>query len=839
LHAVAVAVCATLGVSFANAAPDLSGGSDASIKQVLQVVAAHQMGEVADGDYTPVSSMEALDAARKPRGIRWDYPWGVTLYGMLRAGDFLDGSAAREFVYNHNLATGRYYTFLAAAGKKIDTDGDAWKTFLRNRNRSAIGGLMRLGNLDNCGAMGTEILEAINRWPERTSGDLRAVAARVADWIINKQERLPDGTFWRPEATDGRREWQPGTLWIDDLYMACPFLTRWAHYTGDHSHVDDAARQVINMAARMQDGDGVWFHGYSEHAKKASPFKWGRANGWAMIAAIEVLSVMPGNHPLREKLLGILRRHIEGIKPLQAASGMWRQVLDEKDIWEETSCSAMFAYGIARAVNRGWISPDNMTVARKAFAGVCTQITPDGKVNGTCVGTGISLTLDFYAGRPRPDDEMHGRGAVLLAGAEILDAPRAAASRAAASRDMSGRTDASVRAVLEVVSKHQIRPLADGDFAPVSTLAAFKAARLPDGVAWDYPWGVTLYGMLRASDVIGDKSARDFVISHNQTVGRYYAFLAAAQPRLGMTEDAWRDQVRTIEHARIFRLMLLGNLDNCGAMGAELLEGMLRYPDTVTPGQKMVAERVADWIVNKQERLDDGTFWRPMATNNGREWQPGTLWIDDLYMSCPFLVRWAKYTNEPGHIADAARQIINMAARMQDKDGIWFHAYSEHAKKASPLKWGRANGWAMVAAVEVLSAMPADHPLRGKLLDILRRHIEGIKPHQAASGMWRQVLDEKDIWEETSCSAMFAYCIARAVNRGWISPDNMAIARKAFAGVCTQITPDGKVNGTCRGTGIGLTLAFYAARTRPDNDMHGRGLVLLAGAELLAENPAR
>ena len=119
-------------------------------------------------------------------------------------------------------------------------------------------------------------------------------------------------------------------------------------------------------------------------------------------------------------MLDILRRQIEGIKPLQTPAGMWRQALDKPELWEETSCTAMFTYSIARAVNRGWINPANMDVARKAFEGLCQQVTPEGVVKGTCRGTNIGMDLDYYAKRERPDDDLHGRGPVMLAGAEIL-----------------------------------------------------------------------------------------------------------------------------------------------------------------------------------------------------------------------------------------------------------------------------------------------------------------------------------------------------------------------------------------------------------------------------------
>ena len=83
---------------------------------------------------------------------------------------------------------------------------------------------------------------------------------------------------------------------------------------------------------------------------------------------------------------------------------------------------------------------------------------------------------------------------------------------------------------------------------------------------------------------------------------------------------------------------------------------------------------------------------------------------------------------------------------------------------------------------------------------------------------------------------MFSYSIARAVNRGWIDHSHLTVARKAFQGICQHVTPEGAVNGTCEGTGIGRDLKFYAERKRPDDDLHGRGPVMLAGAELLLAN---
>jgi rhamnogalacturonyl hydrolase YesR len=211
-----------------------------------------------------------------------------------------------------------------------------------------------------------------------------------------------------------------GTVWPDDLYMGGVFLVRWGIYKHDQKFIDDAANNIIHQAAMEADTDGLWFHGYFVDEKTHAPFKWGRGNGWVTVTLVETLSAMPENDPLRPKLIEILKNQIEGLKKVQAPDGMWRQVLDKPELWEETSCTAMFAYGIARAVNRGWIDASNMQVARKAFAGIAKNVTAEGVVNGTCIGTNIGMDLDYYIKRQQPDDDPHGRGPVMLAGTEIL-----------------------------------------------------------------------------------------------------------------------------------------------------------------------------------------------------------------------------------------------------------------------------------------------------------------------------------------------------------------------------------------------------------------------------------
>ena len=390
--------------------------SDSQIRDVVNRVARHQVVPLQEGNWPEVSTSNdpaLFGSVTQPQGIAWYYSHGVMLYGLLQSTDVTHDESVSRFVVRHNQICAREFEW----SEQILNQAKGLPGATNILRKSVIAGLLRLGDLDSCGAMGTALLESMRRYPQDVTPEEKSVLARIADWVTKKQERLPDGTLWRAKQLGG-------TVWPDDLYMGSVFLVHYGLYTGEEKYIDDAANQIIHQAALEQDAAGLWFHGYFVGEKKHAPFKWGRGNGWVLVTLVETLSVLPERHPLRPQLLDILRKQIEGLKKVQASDGMWRQVLDHPDYWEETSCTAMFAYGIARAVNRGWIDRSNMVFARWAFAGVAKNVTPEGAVSGTCQGTSISRDLDYYTKRLCPKDDPHGRGPTLLAGTEILIASK-------------------------------------------------------------------------------------------------------------------------------------------------------------------------------------------------------------------------------------------------------------------------------------------------------------------------------------------------------------------------------------------------------------------------------
>jgi rhamnogalacturonyl hydrolase YesR len=394
-------------------------------------------------------------------------------------------------------------------------------------------------------------------------------------------------------------------------------------------------------------------------------------------------------------------------------------------------------------------------------------------------------------------------------------------------RDASGITnnisDNSISNVIVAVAKQRATTLTpvDGSYPAATTVATARSAKQAT-INWEYAWGVDLYGQLHVKDATGYTNAENYVLNHNLICARYYGWLVSLTNTVTDPANLANFQGGT----SLGTFFTLGKLDYCGSMTAQMLEGALRHADGLTIEQLQMAIVTANYITSGQARLPDGTLWRPE--------REATIWADDLYMSCPFLVRWYQYTGNTNFLDDAARQVVNMAGYLQDTNGLWFHGYYCTNHFVNGIKWGRANGWAMVTTVEVLSAMPTNHPARTNLLSILRRHIAGVEAVQAPDGMWHQVLDHPEVWEETSCTALCAYSIARAVNRGWIDPTNMAVARKAFAAIAQlQVDASSRISNICPGTHVDTNLSYYATETPNYNERHGPGPVMLAGAEIL------
>ncbi|NUO56899.1 MAG: glycosyl hydrolase, partial [Hamadaea sp.] len=252
----------------------------------------------------------------------------------------------------------------------------------------------------------------------------RIAAQKIHDRFAT-YPRTSDGGFWH--ATSDSRA---GQLWADGAFMSMPFLAEYGKVVGDSTYAwDEATKQIAVYASHLQQPSGLLKHAYdeprdetwSDNVTGLSPEYWCRAIGWFGMATLQILDVLPADHPRRAQLITIAQNMVRGFATYQdPASGRWFQVVDKgtrSDNWTETSCSSMYAYTIDKAVADGYASTSYQSNADRGVAGVLNRISlgSDGRTNLTDISIGTNVgDYAYYVGRTRATNDFHGLGAFLI-----------------------------------------------------------------------------------------------------------------------------------------------------------------------------------------------------------------------------------------------------------------------------------------------------------------------------------------------------------------------------------------------------------------------------------------
>jgi len=256
---------------------------------------------------------------------------------------------------------------------------------------------------------------------------------------IESHPRTSDGAFWHKKI-------YPHQIWLDGVYMACPFYaeyaTRWLSGEEQAKAFDEIANEFIVARKHTFDpATKLMRHGYDESRSQAwadpttgqSAHCWGRALGWYCMALVDVLDCFPENHPKRKELVNILSDICSTLPSFNNRKGYaWYQVLDQPDRdgnYLESTCTAMFSYTYLKAVRKGYISSLFRPYSKKVYDYMLGRfIRKDGKnaisITQCCEVGGLGGKkyrmgdYDYYLSEPVRDNDSKGVGPFIWASLE-------------------------------------------------------------------------------------------------------------------------------------------------------------------------------------------------------------------------------------------------------------------------------------------------------------------------------------------------------------------------------------------------------------------------------------
>ena len=197
-------------------------------------------------------------------------------------------------------------------------------------------------------------------------------------------------------------------LWIDDMYMATVLQSQAFRLTGDRKYIDRAAKGMVMYLDTLQRPDGLFFHAPDV------PYKWGRGNGWMAAGMPMLLGFLPEDSPYRQPLMASYLKMMEALRNWQRESGLWGQIIDDPESWEETSASAMFTYAFLEGVKHGWLEESVYApAAARAWAALCARLDGNANLADVCAGTNRRDSREWYMERPRVNGDPHGQAPML------------------------------------------------------------------------------------------------------------------------------------------------------------------------------------------------------------------------------------------------------------------------------------------------------------------------------------------------------------------------------------------------------------------------------------------
>ena len=341
--------------------------------------------------------------------------------------------------YNENKRSYGYdYAFLGSAIDKLGSTDPKYSDYMKAyidyfvQNDGSIKSYkMDNYNIDNI-RPGINMLELC----ERSKDEKYKIAAETLVSQMETQPRTNSGGFWHKKI-------YPYQMWLDGLYMASPFLARYAHDFNQPKWFDEVTFQLQEVYKNtLDEKTGLVYHAWDESREQRwcnpetgqSKHFWSRATGWYLMAMVDVLDYLPEDHPGRQPIIETLNKLSETLlKVRDEKTGLWYQVLDcggDDGNYLEASGTAMFIYTFAKGAKMGYLDKKYLEIADKAFDSMVENMVKTGDdglpvLTNTCGACGLGgnpyreADYNYYVTEKQIDNDQKGVAPFILAAIEL------------------------------------------------------------------------------------------------------------------------------------------------------------------------------------------------------------------------------------------------------------------------------------------------------------------------------------------------------------------------------------------------------------------------------------
>jgi rhamnogalacturonyl hydrolase YesR len=211
--------------------------------------------------------------------------------------------------------------------------------------------------------------------------------------------------------------------WCDALFMSPQTWIMLTQATGEAQYLEFADKEFWATTEYLKDSEyNLYFRDsryFNQQDEEGNKIFWARGNGWVFAGLVNILRLLPADHPSYSRYLQLYKDMSKTIAGLQHDNGFWRVSLLAKEKYEspETSGSGFMTYGLAWGVNNGHLDADEYgPVVKKGWKALLSAVGDDGML-GWVQPIGAAPDSVYET-----DSQLYGVGAFLLAASQMIQA---------------------------------------------------------------------------------------------------------------------------------------------------------------------------------------------------------------------------------------------------------------------------------------------------------------------------------------------------------------------------------------------------------------------------------